>query len=53
MSTASMLVRSSTSRRIDSVHGSAPKIPIRSEDCLRVEALALHLVENAEEVAAG
>jgi hypothetical protein len=28
MSTASMPARSSTSRRISSVHGSAPKIPI-------------------------
>ena len=50
MSTAWMPARSSTSRRISSVHGSAPKMPISRTVSPRVDALALHLVEDREEV---
>ena len=50
MSTASIANRSSISRRISSVHGSAPKMPTRREVAARIDALALELVEEGQHV---
>ena len=53
MSTAVMPLRRSTSCRISSVHGSAPKMPISRLVLARVDALGLHLVEDRQEVRRG
>ena len=50
MSTASMPSRRSISARMPSVHGSAPKMPIRIAVLARIDALALELVGDRQHV---
>jgi hypothetical protein len=50
MSTASMPMRALDLEAHRSVHGSAPKMPMRSEHSARVDALALELVGNGQHV---
>ena len=50
MSTASMPSRRSISARMPSVHGSAPKMPMRSAVLARIDALALELVGDGQHV---